>query len=106
MTKTHDRECNSKSHQFQWPAWVYNNGIGIRNNAMKTKLTQERLKEVLDYDPSTGLFVWKITRPGRGCRIGNTAGGLNPLGVSFDYGRWTQRNGSPFGFFVDGRILP
>jgi hypothetical protein len=30
------------------------------------ELTLERLKEVLDYDPETGLFVWKKTNIGPG----------------------------------------
>ena len=41
-------------------------------------LTQERLKEVLDYDPETGHFIWKITRSHavKGAR----AGALRPDG--------------------------
>ena len=35
FTITHDSASNAKSHQFQWPAWVLNIGISIRNNAMK-----------------------------------------------------------------------
>jgi len=46
------------------------------------ELTQERLKELLDYDPDTGLFVWKVRRSGM-AEAGSVAGNTN----STDYRR-------------------
>lgn len=42
-------------------------------------LTQERLKELLEYDPETGVFVWKITRRGK-AKAGARAGAINNNG--------------------------
>ncbi len=38
--------------------------------------SQERLKELLDYNPSTGVFTWKV-RPSRSVKIGDVAGKTN-----------------------------
>ena len=45
----------------------------------KGKLSQERLRELLDYDSKTGSFVWKISMKNNVVK-GNIAGAINKLG--------------------------
>lgn len=42
-------------------------------------ISLERLREVLSYDPATGLFVWLLTLAPRG-KVGTIAGSLKPSG--------------------------
>lgn len=43
-------------------------------------ITIERVREVLLYDPETGIFVWKVNRPNRFGRIGVRAGKVMKTG--------------------------
>lgn len=49
------------------------------NKEKEALITQEYLKEILDYNPDTGIFTWKI-RPSQIKHIGNIAGTLNKRG--------------------------
>lgn len=42
-------------------------------------LTQERLKELLEYNPETGIFIWKVSL-NRHIKIGTRVGHLNQNG--------------------------
>ena len=58
---------------------------------MTTTLTQQRLKELLEYDPETGVFVWKKKSGRRGAAlapIGSVAGsddGNGYIRIGIDY---------------------
>jgi hypothetical protein len=45
----------------------------------QTELTFERLRELLNYDPATGEFTWKVAI-GKKVRAGNVAGNINHKG--------------------------
>lgn len=46
----------------------------MKGKSIDYDFSQEKLREVLDYNPATGVFVWKIS-PARNVRAGSVAGG-------------------------------
>jgi hypothetical protein len=50
-------------------------------------ISQKTLKEILDYNPETGIFIWKA-RAGKKTKVGSVAGCKGPRGsiqIGFDY---------------------
>jgi hypothetical protein len=75
---------------------------------MTDKLTQNKLKEILNYDNDNGIFTWKIN-PARNVNCGDIAGSLTVLGYIhitinkktykahrlawlYVYGKWPDKN--------------
>lgn len=58
---------------------------------MTSKITHKRLKELLHYDPDTGVFTWAVPRKGTG-GVGSVAGRSNPSNkyweICIDYRRY------------------
>jgi hypothetical protein len=77
---------------------------------MATSLTHARVRELLNYNPKTGRFTWRVDRPGRQARkAGSIAGTLTktgyrqicidrrlyrsaPLAFFWMSGRWPKRH--------------
>lgn len=57
--------------------WSFNNGEV--NVTKKILITLDRLRELLSFDETTGVFVWRTKRPGKG-KQGERAGRINPNG--------------------------
>jgi hypothetical protein len=55
-----------------------------RSRSLRSDLTAERLREVLEYDPLTGVFRWRVARGAPvGGRVGVVAGSKHPRGYRY-----------------------
>lgn len=65
-------------------AYIYSSPKQMESHMKYADLTLDRLKEMLNYDPATGVFTWKI-RPTRNSRMhpGDVAGCLKNRGYRY-----------------------
>lgn len=54
-------------------------GASVGGSPAKPTVTVERLRELLDYNPLTGVFTWLVSR-GRNAKAGHLAGSVRPDG--------------------------
>ena len=68
-------------------------------------VTQALLKELLDYDPETGIFIWKLVRLGR-CKKGNRAGTISTRYRVIHIGNKAYKEHRLAWLYVHGGLLP
>ena len=54
----------------------------MKGKAVTPSLTHKEVQDVLDYDPQTGIFLWKIS-PAKNVRAGTRAGGSSGGGYRY-----------------------
>jgi len=85
-----DCECGKRGHIVRSDNLKKARSCGcLRQSRRGEVLTQTRLKELLHYNPETGVFVWRVTRPGPATSSGSA-------GATNDKGYWH--------ISVDGRV--
>ena len=67
-----------ESRQLQKTAQAANHLTGTRKEP--EKLTQKRVRELFDYDPETGLLMWKVNR--RRVKVGDVIKTVNSAGYT------------------------
>ena len=63
-----------KKHNLEY--W---NNLSKVNYFRLVEMNQERLKSLLDYNPETGKFIWRVSKR-RGVKAGSEAGNINSNG--------------------------
>jgi hypothetical protein len=71
------KECNQLAEHETVKST--DNSRCLSRRSVSNPLTAERLREVLDYDPATGEFRWKVATS-NGVRVGQVAGTTNNHG--------------------------
>jgi len=87
-SKRSKKQAGEKKEVLPQETLHLNNGVNVMKQTVNTTLpevsndkilTQQMLEELLNYNPNTGIFTWKVNRGPRSA-VGSVAGNLNEFG--------------------------